>query len=57
MDPEKKTESSRYASMLYQAVLSLNPGELSPIRQVHRMAKALALVELMGNRAQPPQTH
>jgi hypothetical protein len=57
MDPEKKTESSRYASMLYQAVLSLKPGQLSPMREVHRMAKALALVEVMGARAQPPQPH
>jgi hypothetical protein len=55
MDPDKMTETSRYASMLYQAVLSLKPGQLSPIHQVHRMAKALALVEVMGARAQPPQ--
>ena len=53
MDLEKKSESTRYASKLYQAVLSLKPGEVSAGHQVHRMAKALALVEMMAARAQP----
>ena len=54
MNPEntnqKMTDSSRYARMLHQAVLSLKPGETSPARQVHRMAQALAVAEVMGPR-------
>ncbi len=52
MDLEKKNESTCYASKLYQAVLSLKPGDLSAAHQVHRMAKALALVEMMSGRTQ-----
>lgn len=51
MDPDKVTESIQLAGMLYQAVLSLNPAEFSPGRQVHRMARALALAEVMATRA------
>ena len=51
MDLEKKSESTRYASKLHQAVLSLKPGEVSASHQVYRMAKALALVEMMAARA------
>lgn len=51
MDPEKMTESIQFAGMLYQAVLSLSPAGLSHGPQVHRMAKALALVEVMAFRA------
>ena len=54
MDPEKKNESTCYASKLYQAVMSLKPSDLSPARQVHRMAQALALVEGMAARAHSP---
>ena len=52
MDLEKKSESTCYASKLYQAVLSLKPSDLAAGHQVHRMAKALALVEMMAGRAQ-----
>jgi hypothetical protein len=55
MDLEKKNESARYASKLYQAVMSLKPGELCAVHQVHRMAKALALVEGMAARTHSPQ--
>lgn len=54
MDLEKKSESTCYASKLYQAVLSLKPSDLSAVHQVHRMAKALALVEMMGARSPSP---
>jgi hypothetical protein len=54
MDLEKNSESTCYASKLYQAVLSLKPSDLSAAHQVHRMAKALALVEMMSARAQSP---
>ena len=55
MDPEKMTESTQFARMLYQAVLSLKPGDLSPAPQVHRMAQALALAQVMGGRS--PNAH
>jgi hypothetical protein len=57
MDPEKMTETTRYARMLYQAVLSLKPGELAPVRQVHRMARAIAIVEVMAARSHSQHPH
>jgi hypothetical protein len=58
MDLEKTSESTQYAQMLYQAVLSLKPGEISAPRQVPRMAQALALAEVMAARGQfPTPTH
>jgi hypothetical protein len=57
MDPDKMTETTRYARMLYQAVLSLKPAELAPVREVHRMAQAIALVEVMSARSQSQQPH
>jgi hypothetical protein len=46
MDPDKMTETVHFARKLYQAVLSLKPTDIPANRQVHRMAKALALAEL-----------
>ena len=51
MDPQKMTESTQFARMLYQAMLSLKPGGLSPARQVHRMTQALALAQVMAARS------
>ncbi len=45
MEPEKINEAMQLASKLYQAVLSLKPGEYSTERHVHRMGQALALAE------------
>lgn len=44
MDPVKISESAQFARKLYQAVMSLKPAEVKPAGQVHRMARALALV-------------
>lgn len=50
MDPDKITDTAQFARKLYQAVLSLKPADTQPARQVHRMAQALALAELMAAR-------
>lgn len=48
MEPDKIKESTQLAAKLYQAVLSLKPGEYSTERHVHRMGQALALAESMA---------
>jgi hypothetical protein len=52
MEPDKMTESTQLARKLYQAVLTLKPSEVSPGRQVHRMARALAVAEVMAAQLQ-----
>jgi hypothetical protein len=54
MDPEKMNESKQLAGKLYQAVLSLKPGEYSTEHHVHRMAQALALAKAMQSRTPAP---
>lgn len=51
MDSDKLTETTQFAGKLYQAVLSLKPAEIQASHQVHRMAKALALAQLMAARS------
>lgn len=50
LDPDRITETAQFARKLYQAVLSLKPADTQPAPQVHRMARALALAELMAAR-------
>ncbi|HZH08515.1 MAG TPA: hypothetical protein VEY69_17750 [Lautropia sp.] len=50
MDPDKIAQSTRLAVMLHKAVLSLKQTGLATNHQVHRMAKALAQVEVMSAR-------
>ena len=52
MEPDKITETAQFARKLYQAVLSLDPEDIEPPRPVHRMAKALALAQLLAARTQ-----
>lgn len=54
-ETDKITETAQFARKLYQAVLSLDPSEIQPAPQVHRMAKALA--EIMAARTQQAATH
>ena len=55
METDKITETADYARKLYQAVLSLKSADIEPTRPVHRMAKALALAELLAARTQGPR--
>ena len=57
MEPDKIAEAAQFARKLYQAVMSLDPGDIQPTRQVHRMAKALALAELLAARTQGTHAH
>lgn len=50
MDPDKIAQSTRLAVMLHKAVLSLKQSGLATDHQVHRMAKALAQVQVMSAR-------
>lgn len=51
MDYDKTTESAQLARKLYQAVLSLKTADVHAGHQVHRMAKALALAQMMAARS------
>ena len=51
MEPDKINEATQLAGKLYQAVLSLKPGEFSSGPHVHRMGQALALAETMARRS------
>ena len=51
MDFDKTTESAQLARKLYQAVLTLKPADVRAGHQVHKMAKSLALVQMMAARS------
>jgi pyridoxal biosynthesis lyase PdxS len=51
MNYDKTTETAQLARKLYQAVLSLKPADVRASHQVHRMAKSLALVQMMAARS------
>lgn len=50
MDPDRISEAAQFARKLYQAVLTLQLPDGQPRREVHRMAKAIALAEVMAMR-------
>lgn len=51
MDADRFSESTQFARKLHQAVQSLRPGDAVTARRIPRMAQALALAELMADRA------
>jgi len=53
MEPDKITEATQLAGKLYQAVLSLKPGEFSSGQHVYRMAQTLALAQVTAARSSP----
>ena len=57
MEPDKITEAAQFARKLYLAVMSLDPTDIQPVRQVHRMAKALALAEVLAAQTQGTRAH
>ena len=57
MEPDKITEAAQFARKLYQAVMSLDPSDIQPVHQVHRMAKALALAEVLAAQTQGTRAH
>ena len=57
MERDKITEAAQFARKLYQAVMSLDPTDIQPVRQVHRMAKALALAEVLAAQTQGTRAH